>query len=76
VLPSDLKDKTIDKLLSNKEKYNKHVKHEIEKVISQLKNSNYNVELAKQFKDNTLYYDKIRNRNFVDTFPELKEIIL
>jgi hypothetical protein len=29
-------------------------------------------KLQKQFKHHTDYYDKIRNKKFIETFPELK----
>jgi len=51
--------------------YNGHIKSQIENVIRHLKSSVVNVDLQKQFKHHTDYYDSIRNRKFVETFPEL-----
>ena len=53
--------------------YNGHIKSQIDNVIKQLKSSMTNTQLQKQFKRHTDYYDSIRNRKFVETFPELKE---
>lgn len=67
----ELKEKIIDKL-SNRQ-YNGHVKSQLENVIKHLRSTNYNPSLQKQFKRHTEYYDNIRNKKFISTFPELKE---
>lgn len=64
------KNKIIDSLLNTK--YPAHVKSQIDDIIKHIKNSKFDLNLQKQFKKNTEYYDKIRNKNFVETFPELK----
>ena len=64
-------DTIINKLPSRQ--YNGHIKSQIENVIKHLKLSTVNVGLQKQFKNNTDHYDVIRNKKFVDTFPELKD---
>lgn len=56
--------------LSNRQ-YNKHIKSQVDNVIRQLTSSVANADLQKQFKHHTDYYDSIRNRKFVETFPEL-----
>jgi hypothetical protein len=67
----DTKCDIIEKL-SNRS-YNSHIKSQIENVIRQLTASTYNPRLQNQFKIRTDYYDGIRNKKFVDTFPELKD---
>ena len=47
--------------------------NQIENVIKHLKSSTTNLNLQKQFKKHTDYYDSIRNKKFIDTFPELAE---
>jgi MoaA/NifB/PqqE/SkfB family radical SAM enzyme len=74
VIPNELKSQIIDKL--SNVKYTPTIDKEIQKVITYLKNSNYNPALRDQFIKNTLYYDKIRNRNFIHTFPELQSLFL
>jgi hypothetical protein len=71
ILDSRIKDLIIEKLLSRQ--YTKNVSREIESIIKQLSSSVFDVNLQKQFKSHTDYYDSIRNKKFVDTFPELKE---
>lgn len=70
-----LKQKIIDKITVNKNKYNNHIKILLKEVISHLKNVEYNDLLKEEFVVVTDYYDKIRNRNFVKSFPELKELM-
>jgi radical SAM protein with 4Fe4S-binding SPASM domain len=74
VIPNNLKSQIIDKL--SNVKYTPTIDKEIQKVITYLKNSNYNPELKDQFIKNTLYYDKIRNRNVIHSFPELQSLFL
>ena len=51
--------------------YGKQINQQIQKVITYVKNSTYNPELKEQFLSSTFYFDNIRNRNFLETFPEL-----
>lgn len=74
ILPDNLRKETIEKLNDSKGRFNKKIQFEINSVISQLENTTYDKELAKQFVRSTQYYDRIRNRNFVETFPEISEI--
>jgi radical SAM protein with 4Fe4S-binding SPASM domain len=67
----ETKSNIIEKL-SNRN-YNNHIKSQIENVIRQLTVSTYNPRLQQQFKNRTDYYDTIRNKKFIDTFPELKD---
>jgi radical SAM protein with 4Fe4S-binding SPASM domain len=71
IFDSKTKNNIIEKL-SNRQ-YNNHIKPQIENVIKHLKSSTTNLNLQKQFKKHTDYYDSIRNKKFIDTFPELKE---
>ena len=71
IFDSETKNNIIEKL-SNRQ-YNNHIKPQINNVIKHLKSSTVNLDLQKQFKKHTDYYDSIRNKNFIDTFPELKE---
>jgi len=54
-------------------KYNNNTRSRINNVIRQLESSTTNDELRRQFKDQTDHYDAIRNKRFIDTFPELKD---
>jgi hypothetical protein len=53
--------------------YTENIKSQLDNVIRHLKNSTTNVDLQRQFKHHTDYYDSIRNKKFTDTFPELTE---
>lgn len=72
VLDDSMKYRIIDKLSNLR--YNKNVNLQIEKVITYIKNSKYDPRLRDEFLKRTEYYDKIRNKNFVETFPELFEL--
>jgi MoaA/NifB/PqqE/SkfB family radical SAM enzyme len=54
-------------------KYNNSIRSRIKNVIRQLESSTVNDELRRQFKDQTNHYDSIRNKQFTDIFPELKD---
>ena len=71
ILDHDLKIKILEKL--SKRKYNNYIDSQVNNVIKQVESSSTNIELQRQFKHYTDYYDSIRNRKFIDTFPELKE---
>lgn len=70
VFDDNMRKIVVDKLLNTS--HVGHIKSQIENVIRQLESSNYNSTLFQQFKNYTEYYDSIRNRNFIETFPELK----
>jgi MoaA/NifB/PqqE/SkfB family radical SAM enzyme len=53
--------------------YNNSIRSRIKNVIRQLESSTVNDELRRQFKDQTNHYDSIRNKQFTDIFPELKD---
>jgi radical SAM protein with 4Fe4S-binding SPASM domain len=72
VLDDSIKYQIIDKLSNIC--YNENINLQIKKVITYIKNSKYNPKLRDEFLKRTAYYDKIRNRNFVETFPELFEL--
>lgn len=74
VIPDEKKSEIIAKL--SDVKYTHAIDKEIAKVIIYLKSSKYNPQLRDQFVKTTMYYDKIRNRNFLDTFPEHKSLFL
>jgi hypothetical protein len=74
VIPDDLKKIIMNKL--NNLNYTQSINKEIQKVITYLQNSNYDPMLRKQFINTTTHYDKIRNRSFVNTFPELRELFI
>jgi sulfatase maturation enzyme AslB (radical SAM superfamily) len=72
ILNNELKANIIDKL--SKTKFNSLVDSRIQDVIASLKNSVYNEQDLQEFKKTTTEYDLIRNRNFLETFPELKDL--
>jgi hypothetical protein len=72
ILNNELKSTIIDKL--SKAKFNSIIDNRIQYVISSLKNSTYDEQALQEFKKITTEYDLVRNRNFLETFPELKEL--
>ncbi len=70
IIDQDLKNKIIDKIKSRS--YNKNIDKELNKIVMYLENSRYDEQLRKRFIEITNYYDKIRNRNFLKTFPEMQ----
>jgi radical SAM protein with 4Fe4S-binding SPASM domain len=74
VLPDNLKTIIINRL--SEVNYTTSINNEIQKVITYLKNSTYNPELREQFIKTTIYYDRIRNKDFLQTFPELESLFL
>ena len=74
VIPDNLKKIIINRLTNLN--YNQSINNEIQKVIIYLQNSEYNSALREQFINTTTHYDKIRNRSFVNTFPELRELFI
>ena len=49
--------------------------HQLKGVLRYIDNSKFDENAYKLFKAKTFYYDKIRNRDFVETFPELVDVI-
>jgi radical SAM protein with 4Fe4S-binding SPASM domain len=74
VLPDNLKTLIISRLTDLN--YTPSINNEIQKVITYLKNSTYNSELHNRLIKENDYYDNIRNRNFLQTFPELESLYL
>jgi len=72
ILNNELKSTIINKLSTAK--FNATIDNRIQYVISSLKNSSYDEQALQEFKKITTEYDLIRNRNFLETFPELKEL--
>lgn len=72
IIPNGLKNSIIKSL--SHVRYTEKIDRELVKVISYLKNAVYDDALRLEFLDVTDHYDKIRNRNFVETFPEMAEL--
>jgi radical SAM protein with 4Fe4S-binding SPASM domain len=72
ILNDELKSNIINKL--SKVKFNSAIDNQIQNVILSLKKSKYDEQLLQEFKKVTLEYDALRNRNFLETFPELNSI--
>jgi len=71
ILDQDLKFKIIEKI--SKRTYNKNIQSQLNNIVGHLNSSTYQNDLKLEFKKQTDYYDKIRNRDFRETFPELRE---
>ena len=52
----------------------KNIDQKIQDIIKFLDASSYDENLHKEFIEKTKYYDSIRNRDFVKTFPEIGEL--
>lgn len=74
ILSPEYKQKIVEKL--EKTSYNTHINNQIKSVIQSLNNSTYDLNLKQRFLDITRHYDTIRNRNFSNTFPELRNEML
>jgi radical SAM protein with 4Fe4S-binding SPASM domain len=72
ILNDKLKSNIIDKLSSAT--FNRAVNTQIQNVILSLKKSKYDEQLLQEFRKITLEYDTLRNRNFLETFPELDSV--
>jgi radical SAM protein with 4Fe4S-binding SPASM domain len=72
ILDDDIK-QLIKKKLQSK-KYNDHINQQIETIIHALDNSIYDLNHRKTFINMTDYYDRIRNKDFKKTFPELNSL--
>jgi radical SAM protein with 4Fe4S-binding SPASM domain len=73
VIPNDIKQNIISKL--SNVNYTPYIDRQIKNAISYLENSNFSIEDNKNFILETEKYDKIRNRKFSDTFPEIHQIV-
>jgi radical SAM protein with 4Fe4S-binding SPASM domain len=71
MLNNELKSTIINKL--SKAKFSANIDKQLQNVILSLKNSTYNEPSLQEFKRVTADLDTIRNRNFLKTFPELKD---
>lgn len=69
ILPSELKMQAIEKLKSSK-----ILKSKFLEIVPYLDLSNSDLLSQQQFAEHTRYYDNIRNRNFIQTFPELQNL--
>jgi radical SAM protein with 4Fe4S-binding SPASM domain len=72
IIPDDLRESIIKKLENTR--YTPSINRQLDNVISHLKNNDYSAELRLEFLNVTDHYDEIRNRHFVETFPELAEL--
>jgi len=72
ILNNELKSNIINKL--SKAKFSPAVNKRIQDVILSLKQSTYDEQLLQEFKKITFEYDTLRNRNFLETFPELNSM--
>ncbi len=73
MIPDNVKQRIINKL--SNVNYTPYINRQIKNTINYLKNSNFNIEDNKNFILETEKYDKIRNRKFADTFPEIQQIV-
>ena len=71
IFDTETKTEIIKKL--SERNYNNSIRSRINNVIRHLESSTANDELRRQFKDQTNHYDSIRNKQFTDIFPELKD---
>jgi MoaA/NifB/PqqE/SkfB family radical SAM enzyme len=71
IFDTETKTEIIKKL--SERNYNNSIRSRINNVIRHLESSTSNDELRRQFKDQTNHYDSIRNKQFTDIFPELKD---
>lgn len=72
ILDPQQKQIAIKKLLSSR--YNKNIDQRLQEIAMFLQNSNEDILSKQQFYKMTEFYDLARNRNFAETFPELKNI--
>lgn len=71
IFDTETKTEIIKKL--SERNYNNSIRSRINNVIRHLESSTANDELRRQFKDHTDHFDSIRNKTFINTFPELSE---
>jgi len=73
IIPESLKIKIKNRLLSNS--ISDNIDHKILDMIKFLESANYDRNLHREFIQKTKHYDTLRNRNFVETFPEIAELL-
>jgi sulfatase maturation enzyme AslB (radical SAM superfamily) len=74
ILPDNFRNEIITKLSSFDS--SPYINREINGIINKLDNTVYDDSLNQKFKIVNDRYDKIRNRNFIETFPELSNLYL
>jgi len=72
VLPDDLKAIAIEKLKSKS--FNDSVKIMFDDILNTLESVDYSYTDHKNFLEHTKKYDSLRNRSFLNTFPELNKL--
>jgi len=72
ILNNELKSNIINNL--SKATFNQATNTQIQNIILSLKKSKYDEQMLKEFKKTTLEYDTLRNRNFLEIFPELNSV--
>jgi hypothetical protein len=72
ILNDEIKSQILIKLKASH--FTDNIDKKISDVIARLVASQYNENLRQKFWIKTQYYDKIRNRNFIQTFPELANL--
>ena len=55
--------------------YNEYVNQKIKEIIINLESSVYNSDIKDKFLNRTAHFDKLRNKDFRKTFPELRGIL-
>ena len=74
VLPSNLKQLAYQKIVAHAQTvHNKGMSMQLQGVLDYINDSKFDEIAQGRFIANTLHYDKIRNRSFSKTFPELKD---
>jgi hypothetical protein len=76
VLTDNQRQTAIDKLQAyiNTITHTEHKRH-VQGVIDYLHKSTFDQSASDLFKSKNMYFDKIRNRSFDETFPELSDVL-
>lgn len=74
ILPGKVLDIIVHQL--SNVKYDDNITHQISNVLMNLKTSQYNPDLHYKFVEKTMYYDKLRNKDFKKTFPEIQHLLI
>jgi len=72
IIPDELKTRIKNSLSSVS--ISKNIDQKIQDMIKFLDSSTYDRNLHMEFIEQTKHYDAIRNRNFINTFPEISEM--
>jgi len=75
ILTENEKLSIVNKIKSRAPRYNVHIQELLKDTVRHLENSKFNLSSREEFVVTTDYYDKIRDRDFAKTFPELKGIV-